>query len=68
MACSCGKNNITNTMKSNLRWSINRAKIIAKLRQEDVQVYQEGDLYEIEFPLNKNRKNIIEIIKWQELE
>lgn len=76
MACGCGKNNISSTMKSNLDWTISRAKIIAKLRTQDVQIYMrlidEGTkdeiiIYEIEFPLNPLRNNIIKIIKWQEL-
>lgn len=59
MACNCTNKH------TDKEWTISRAKQIAELRKEDVQVYKEGDLYEIEFPLNSNRENIIKIIRWQ---
>jgi len=62
MSCS------NNTKKTDLKWTIERTKQIALLRKEDVQIYKNGIFYEIEFPLNDNRDNIIEIIRWQDQE
>lgn len=75
MACGCGKNSIATTKKTDLDWTTIRAAQVSKLRQTDVQIYMrvidegtkdEVTLYEIEFPLNPSRSNIIKIIKYTE--
>lgn len=73
MACGCGKNNIILNQYKNWNWVLFRAHQIAELRKEDVQIYikeenKDYTIYGIEFPLNKNRNQIVRIIKWQELE
>ena len=64
MSCGCRNND----RKSDEDWILARAKQIAELRKEDVQIYLKGGLFEIEFPLNNKRENIVKVIKWQELE
>ena len=76
MACGCGKHIINGeevptirNMKQDLDWSLKRAKQIAEIREEDMQVYQTcnttwGTYYEIE-PVNSNRNNIIQIVTWR---
>ena len=75
MACGCGKQTVkgvevptSRNMKKSLTWSIDRANMIAQLREEDMQVYLTsnsylGEYYEIE-PVNPNRINIIQVIKF----
>lgn len=76
MACGCGKyitkgveQPTIHNMKQCIDWSLTRAKQIAEIREEDMQVYETsnsawGTYYEIE-PINSTRDNIIQIIKWQ---
>ena len=76
MACGCGKHIVNDkeiptirNMKQCLDWSLDRAKIIAQMREEDMQVYKTnntvwGDYYEIE-PVNSSRENIIQIVTWR---
>lgn len=68
MSCGCNNKN----MKQDLNWSLERAKQIVQIREEDMQVYKTfnstwGVYYEIE-PVNPGRKQIIQIITCQEKE
>lgn len=57
--------------ETDIIWVVSRAKMVAKLREEDVQIYKYKNftgqkMYKIEFPLNPDRENIVKIIKWQD--
>ena len=64
MGCNCRKRKSLDHMRK-------LAKTFSKATKQDVQVfeYKSGNqkLYNFE-PVNNNRQNIIEIIKWQEAE
>ena len=66
MACGCGKKSTYVNKRTNLNWTIAIAKKVSKLREIDVQIFKGDSIYEIEFPLNPNRKNVIKIIKYEE--
>jgi len=74
MSCGCSKiirGKIISNKKTDLNWTIDRAKQISILREQDVQIYikeetKDYTLYEIELPLNPSRDKIVKIIRFKE--